>query len=76
MNIGDLVWCVHDYYHLPIRGIIVKVHSLNIIYNCHDYHYEILINNEIYTLHEEEVFNAEDDAIAYQMMQVKGYSKL
>ena len=76
MKVGDLVWCVHDFYQLPLRGIILKVFELNPIYNSVDYHYEVLINNEVHTLHEEEVYEREDSALSYQIMQIKGYEKI
>jgi len=76
MQMGDLVWCVYDFYNLPMRGIIVKVIELNPVYNSVDCHYEVLIANEVYTLHEEEVYESEDSALSYQIMQVKGYNKI
>ena len=75
MNVGDLVWCVHDFYKLPLQGIILKVIELNPIYNSVDMHYEVLINNEIHTLHEEEVYKRQDCALSYQIMQIRGYEK-
>ena len=75
INVGDLVWCVIDFYHLPSQGIIVKKIELNPIYNCVDYHYEVLIEGEVHTLHNEEVYDNEDCALSYQMMQIKGYNK-
>lgn len=76
MQVGDLVWCVHDFYKLPSRGIIIKVIELNPVYNSIDFHYEVLINGELYTLHEEEVYLYEDQALSYQVMQIKGYNKI
>jgi len=75
VDIGDLVWCVCDIYKLPVRGVVVKVIELNPIYNSIDYHYEILIDDEIYTLHETEVYHREDSALSFQIMQLKGYDK-
>ena len=76
MQLGDLVWCVPDFYNLPIRGIIVKVIELNPIYNSIDHHYEVLICNEVYTLHADEIFMREGEALSYQMMQLRGYTKI
>ena len=75
IDLGDLVWCICDIYKLPVRGIIVKVIELNPIYNSIDSHYEVLIEDEIYTLHEVEVHRTEDCALSYQIMQIKGYDK-
>ena len=76
INIGDLVWCVHDFYKLPLRGIIIKIIELNPVYNCIDCHYEVLIVNKVHTLHEEEVYKNEDCALSYQIMQIKGHNKI
>ena len=76
MQAGDLIWCVPDFYKLPVRGIIVKVIELNPIYNSVDFHYEVLIGDEIHTLHEEEVYTKEDQALSYQIMQLRGYTKI
>ena len=40
-----------------------------------DFHYEVFVDNDVYTLHQNEIFMSEDEALAYQMMQVKGYNK-
>ena len=69
------MWCVYNFYKLPEPAIILKVHSLNPIYNNADFHYEVIVDDEVHTLHENEVFTSEDDALAYQIMQVKGYNK-
>ena len=76
MKEGDLVWCVYNFHKLPEIAIILKVHKLNPIYNCVDYHYEVFVDNDIYTLHENEIFDSEDEALAFQIMQVRGYSKI
>ena len=75
MKEGDLVWCVYNFYKLPEVAVIVKVHKLNPIYNSVDFHYEVFVDNDVYTLHQNEIFMSEDEALAYQMMQVKGYNK-
>ena len=75
MKEGDLVWCVYNFYKLPEPAVILKVHELNPIYQSIDFHYEVLVNNDIYTLHEYEVFATEDEALEYQVMQMKGYNK-
>ena len=75
MKEGDLVWGVYNFYKLPEVAVIVKVHKLNPIYNSVDFHYEVFVDNDLYTLHQNEIFMSEDEALAYQMMQVKGYNK-
>ena len=73
---GDLVWCVYNFYKLPEVAVIIKIHTLNPVYNSVDFHYEVFVDNDVYTLHEHEIFESEDEALAYQMMQVKGYNKI
>jgi len=76
LKIGDLVWCVVDFYKLPEQGVIIKVIEFNPVYRTIDYHYEIFISGEVHTLHSEEIFENECEALNYQIKQIRGYEKI
>ena len=61
MCLGDLVWCVYHIYLLPKQGVVIN------IIKDYDIYYVVLIEDEMHTLAQEEVFLSESDALRYQI---------